>query len=532
MLDPRITGVTDVLGFGGVAATPGLSGEMGLFHIPHDSIDWALMNPPYSRPFKGRRQATKGLEKLRALAKRRGWRMGHGQAGLATDFGNLCNIRMAPGGVLSHVLPLNAAHGTSWQNWRKELEKDFEDILVIAHASADRLESMSADTDMSEMLVIATKKPSRPRQWQPTEIRCVNLTHAPTTLAQGYALAREIANLDSERPQGQLSHGTHARVPQTSAGSSWTAVGQRNADLIAVCVHLLHGQAYDPDTLKTRELALPMSTLGELAESGPTHHLIGYPKGSKPLGAFEWIPLSELDVKPTQQAMWSADGMRQVRMLTEPTHGGTVVDPELARRMTDQRSQWFVNRNLALTSQSLAVAKTSILAHGGSTWNGLREITPAHAQCVALFFNSTLGMLAWWPYGQKAQKGPRARVQVKGIPSLPCPAFHIDTPSAKRARLIASHEFDRLSQLDLQPFAFAFQDANRHQIDCVVANMLGLSGVHDGEDELVAFDYPDPSIEPLLARYRRLFCHEPTVNGRQPSVLKALATWEDESGFS
>ena len=104
LLDPTITGITDYLGYGGVAATPGLSKELGLFHIAHGSIHWALMNPPYSRPRKGRIQATTGLERLRPLAAKRGWKMSHGQAGLASDFGNMCNMRMAPQGVFAHVL--------------------------------------------------------------------------------------------------------------------------------------------------------------------------------------------------------------------------------------------------------------------------------------------------------------------------------------------------------------------------------------------------------------------------------------------
>ena len=69
---------------------------------------------------------------------------------------------------------------------------NYEDIVVIANTSIAELQSMSADTGMSEMLVVATKRESDSNGSDPTEILCVNLNAAPTTMAEGYALAREI----------------------------------------------------------------------------------------------------------------------------------------------------------------------------------------------------------------------------------------------------------------------------------------------------------------------------------------------------
>ena len=64
--------------------------------------------------------------------------MSHGQAGLGTDFGNMTNIRLAPEGVYATVLPMTAAHASTWKNWRQELEKDYRDILVIANTAANQ----------------------------------------------------------------------------------------------------------------------------------------------------------------------------------------------------------------------------------------------------------------------------------------------------------------------------------------------------------------------------------------------------------
>ena len=361
------------------------------------------MNPPYSRPRKGRIQATTGLDRLRPAAAKGGWKMSHGQAGLASDFGNMCNMRMAPQGAFAHVLPLTAAHAGSWKQWRAELEKDFQNIIAIANVSSAELQSMSADTGMSEMLVVATKRERRPNQWQPTEILCVNLNAAPSTMAQGYAIAQEIAAISADSKQGLLTHGNYTRTPQTEAGFPWGAVGNSNNELTAVSAALLEGKAYDPTTLTTHGLAVPMATLGEMADTGPTHHLIGYAKGNEPIGAFEWTPLDELPVGPAQQSMWSAESKTQTSIVTEPTHGGTIVDEDAASQMVKRRSRWFLSRNMRWTSQAIALAGTAKLAHGGRAWNAMQEISNGVGQCIALYYNSTFGAIVRTAYGQLTQ---------------------------------------------------------------------------------------------------------------------------------
>ena len=515
LLDPGVTGVSNVLGYRSVTPTEGAGGEEGVFHVMLQGIDWSLMNPPYSRPRKGREQATRGLAPLRAAAKRRNYLMSHGQAGLASDFGNLTNIRLAPGGVYSHVLPLTAAHAGSWQAWRAELEKDFENIVAIANVSSAELQSMSADTGMNEMLVVATKRHKRPKEWRPTEILCVNLDAAPATLAEGYSLAKEIAAIPETQVKGPLSCGSYIRFQHDGPGFPWSAVGNSNNDLSLVTAALLKGNAYDPATMTTRPLALPIVSLGDIAGTGPTHHTIGHLRGNDRIGAFEWWPLDELRGLISQQSMWAADAKSQTSIAARPTHGGSVIDLPLAQQLVEKRSRWHLNRNLRWTSQALAAVNTRAMTHGGRAWNALQDTTDENAKAIVLYYNSILGAIIRQGYGQSAQAG-RAPVQVDAIAGLPCPAFHADTPEAQRARDIASEHFDELARMELEPFAYCFRDANRHRIDSVVADMLGL-------------DPEDNAIQEMLARCRVLFCGEPNVNGRQKSILEALVGHKREN---
>jgi hypothetical protein len=518
LMDPEATGVAMVLGHQNVTAAPGIGGstDFGIFHVGLAGINWMLMNPPYSRPRKGRRQASTGLAPFRRAAKKKGYSMSHGQAGLASDFGDLANIRLAAGGIYSTVLPQTAAHAGTWTGWRAELEKDFSDIVVIANTASNELQSMSADTGLSEILVVATKKASRPSAWRPASVLCVNLAAAPTTLAEGYAITQEINAIPRDSQQGFLSCGSYVRTPQGKAGQPWGGVGNSNNELTSVSQALLNAQAWDPLTLQTHRLALPMAALGDLAEIGPTHHLIGHPKGAEPIGAFEWTPLADLPVEPAQKSMWAANAKNHTRIIAQPTHGGSIVDAELAKRMVDRRSRWFLNRDMRWTSQVTALAHTRQDNHGGSSWVALEQASKGVAKALALFNSSIFGGIVRNSYGSTQDAG-RARMQIGAIPGLPCPAFHADTEEARRAQEIAERNFDELANLTLEPFAYCFRDDNRKLIDNVVSEMLGL-------------DSNDNGIQELLEHYRWLFASEPNVNGRQKGIVSALAAYRAGQG--
>ena len=509
LLNPEITGITDMLGSGGRGLTPGQNSNNGMVRVPVGSVDLALMNPPYSRPRRGREQATTGLAPLRRIASRYGWLMSHGQAGLASDFGNMSNMRLKAGGVFAHVLPLTAAHAGSWTRWRREMVKHFEDIVVIANTNVSELQSMSSDTGMGEMLVVATKRETPLEGSEVDELLCVSLSAAPTTMAEGYALGREIAAIADDSPTGTAKWGNWALLKQNGTGAPWGAVGNHNVELIAVSELMLGGSLYDPATMKRHAMPLPMVTLSNLSNAGPTHDLIGHPRGGDGRGAFEWAPMSRLSAPLAQRSMWAADAQVQVKIEAVPTHGGTVVSHDLARRLVAQRSNWFISRNLRWTSQALAFAHTRNVAHGGRAWNALQNLDDEVGRCLALWNNSVFGGIIRNAYGQTTQAG-RATIQVIAIMGLPCPDFGSDTTAGAHARRVASLKFADLSELELEPFAYCFRDENRWRIDDVVAEMIGL-------------DPSDSDVADMLSHYRLMFASEPNVNGRNRGVLGALA---------
>ena len=246
-------------------------------------------------------------------------------------------------------------------------------------------------------------------------------------------------------------------------------------------------------------MPLLIVTLSDLAEAGPTHHLIGHPKGSEAIGAFEWTPLNELPTTPAQKSMWAANARTQLRIATDSTHGGTVVSNSLAQRLIAQRSNWFISRNLRWTSQAISFARTDDEVHGGRAWNALQNLDDEVGCCLALWNNSVFGGIIRNAYGQTTQAG-RATIQVIAIMGLPCPDFGADTKAGAHARRVAGLNFADLSKLELEPFAYCFRDKNRWKIDGVVAEMIGL-------------DPSDSAIAGMLGHYRLMFASEPNVTG-------------------
>ena len=507
LLNPETTGITDMLGSGGRGLTPGQSSHDGTVQVPVGSVDWSLMNPPYSRSRKGRKQATTGLESLRKTAKKYGWNMSNGAAGIAPDFGAISNMRMRNGGVFAHVLPLTAAHAETWQAWRTEIEKDFRDIVVIANVGPE-LDSMSADTEMNELLVVATKRESRPKDWSPTRVLCVNLSGAPKILAHGYAIAKEIESISSYDDHGVFDRGSYVHISPPSPGFPWFAAGNRNFEMTAVATALMRGSVYDPLRQTETSLGLNGVPLSKLADAGPTHHVIGHRNGYAESGAFEWHAIDEWSGVATHLSMWSVDTPDRRSILTKPTHAGVVIDRKKAQKRINQRSMWFMNRTLRWTTQMTPVAYTQNKYHGGRAWNALQDLDENTARCVALWFNSTFGAIPRYVYSQSTQPG-RATFGVKAIAELPCLDFGADNPRAEHARKVAKEYFTEAAELELEPFVYCFRDENRRRIDDITAEMVGL-------------DPTDPAVQEMMAHYRILFASEPNVNDRKPEVLEAL----------
>ena len=61
--------------------------------------------------------------------------VGHGNAGLASNFIDLAHAKVKPGGVLALVLPLAVVSGSAWSSARRLFARAYRDLIIVTIAA-------------------------------------------------------------------------------------------------------------------------------------------------------------------------------------------------------------------------------------------------------------------------------------------------------------------------------------------------------------------------------------------------------------
>ena len=519
--------------------------------IPEKSLDVVIMNPPYSRTRGGLPAFdVAGLSETDRKACQRRWRNltdqkpCSNQAGMAASFLVIARDKVKPGGRIGFVLPLTAAFADTWKQTREVIEREFEDILAVAVAAGKALgdKALSADTKMEEMLLVGTKKAKQDGIQSP--IHCVVLDEPPVRPGEatevGRAVLRAVDRLPAEVKQAKLPvtvGDVYSQVGkvirfQSARGQPWSPLGVVNHDLAVAAEGLKEG------VFGIHRLPVPMTTVGEMFDVGPTHHLIGHPVGNAPIGVFELHPLKEgthvlpvpmttvgelFDVGPTHDrighlagkdprgafefhslegesvpgsdlSLWAADGRTQTRLLVQPTHWGSGDAGKERETMRRSVSTLFYGRTTRWTSQALLAASTEHKVMGGRAWVSLSHADGRVKKAFALWANSIFGMALHWTKGQRTQLG-RSTMGIAAIRAMPCPDL---TRLPQEALEGAVKAFDALSGQSLDRAKNAHVDAVRRTLDAAVIKMFGLP-----ED-----------VEQIADDLRERWCAEPSVSGK------------------
>ena len=153
------------------------------------------------------------------------------------------------------------------------------------------------------------------------------------------------------------------------------------------------------------------------------------------------------------------------------------------------------NRDFRLNSQSLAACLTPEPSIGGRAWpNFSVEGDPRREEALALWANTTLGLISFWWVAGRQQQG-RAILTISGLPALPV----LDVRALDPRQLgIAERIFEDFRDWTFLPANEAYRDDTRKALDrAVLCDLLGL---------------PETILEPLDV-LRAQWCAEPTVHG-------------------
>ena len=476
------------------------------FVMEHGSADLVIMNPPYTRPTNhevatapvppfagfstGEEEQRRMSAALKEIYRRMPARVGHGNAGLASNFVDLAHAKVKPGGVVALVLPLALISGASWSKVRDLLRREYRAPIIASIASVGGFDrSFSADTGMGEVLVVATRRRRvRDRDGSDDGVLYVNLERRPPSIVSAVETARAVSTAPGTDHGwlmvGKDEVGCFIRATMEEGGCA----GVREPDVAAAALGLASGELRLP---RIAAIDLPLTTLGALGERGMYHLDIS----ALNRGPFEIRRLYSGRVASYPCLSRHAAG-RERRLVVDPDSQGRVRPGWNAKALQvwGTATRLHFNLDFQLNSQSLAACLTPTKSLGGRAWPNFAMREEAWQWAAALWANTTLGLISFWFRGTRQHRG-RACLTIKTLPSLPILDVELlDTSQIELARQI----FEELASSDFLPAHRAAADETRRNLDrAVLVDLLGLD-----EEVLESLDV-----------LRELWCGEPSVHG-------------------
>ena len=497
----------------------GVRGEVEVsdINLATESVDLVIMNPPFTRPtnheaaevpvpsFAGfrtsedeQRAMSECLARIRKTIDRPA---GHGNAGLGSNFVDLAHAKVKTGGTIALVLPIAAIQGGSWEQARNLLRRHYRDVVVVtiaASGSHDR--AFSADTGMAEVLIIATKRLTASPLV--SDALFVNLNRRPSNLLEAAEAAKLVTRLPETSLSGRIEAGdepigTFIRAPLAEGGCA--AIRES-----ALAYAMIAPKGGDVTLPRYRTgLSIPIVTLGEIGQRGLLHREIGnLNAGSPPFrGPFRVRPSSGHAGYPI---LWSHDAQRERYLLVEPDSEGEVRvgchDRAVEAWHTATRLHFTLD--FRLNSQSLGACLTPESTLGGRAWPNFQPLEQAWEELLALWANTTFGLMCLWWAGSRQQQG-RSVLTITSLPNLPA----LDPRSLPPSKVdAATAMFARFQEERLLPANEAYRDAVRHALDYAVLVEL--------------LELPEDILEPL-ANLRTQWCSEPSVHGGKATAPRS-----------
>lgn len=490
----------------------GRSGGPGspLVEIPDRSCDTVIMNPPFTRatnhegkqknsgvavpPYAGMgtSNADQRIMSLREGELARGT-CSHGNAGMAALFFAIADKKVREGGTVAMVIPASCLWGSSWEGVRRLLMDDYRNIRVVTIASPDVKKcAFSADTDMSDMLVVAEKE----RGCGTKSGLFAVLDGRPETPIEGLEIARAISGAGRLKTlEGGPAGGNRIRIGSSSAGTMinstlqaevWPVGIIRDLALAQIAFQLEQGVIWIPTGERRK---IPITRLSRIAEPGLLSRDI---TGAGKRGPFDVI--KHPNPTASYPCLWAHDAPRERAMMVspdselEPRHGVS------ARRADDAwdkyASRVHFNVNFRYNSQSLAAAYTEAPTLGGRAWPNLLFQDEKIEKAATVWLNSTLGIVSHWWCANKAQpgRGSISKAQQGMVPVIDAPGLG---PGQVEAMCGI---FDDMKNMDLLPINEILRDENRMEMDRrILSEALG--------------------VDPDIGLVRKKLAREPSVTG-------------------
>lgn len=429
--------------------------------------------------------------------------IGNSNAGFASYFVDLADKMLKDNGqsIMGFVLPITALTAPHWQKVRDLWAREYHDVIVVTIADARTEDcAFSADTNMAECLIIATKGISE----NTGRGTFVSLYRRPENHLEAVEIAKEIHSLRSIRqledpPIGGDSIKVGNEIGQVldcPLQEIWTATRIQDFSLIQSAYHLANGRLWlgtQPDFLE-----IPMVSVEDIATVGFNHRTIKDPS----FGAFDMKDgCSDTDLYP---GLWHLDSDNQRAMVVETDCHGVIRSGyyERAQEILVRSSRVHHNASLRFNANSLSAFFTERPALGISSVVNVVFANSDYDYVWTLWSNSTLGLLCYWMHSSKRYAG-RGRMELTVLHSLPTlNVKKLDETAVQNAKYI----FEEIKYKKMLPFNQMDDDPVRSELDrLLLSQVLGF-----GEDTHL-------KVHEGVRILRERLCAEPSIHGDKQS---------------
>ena len=488
--------------------------------IPDQGFDLVIMNPPFTRAgsdwegnsrqedyvkqFKGlstdlvtQKDMAKQLHRYAHAS------CYHGYAGIASAFAALADKKLKPGGVLALVMPLSAAAGLSWQEFRAMMSVTYTETTVVSIAAADDDDlSFSADTGMAECLIIARKLktsevPDQRAHFASLNRRPRGFAHA-SAVAKGISDPHYVRNIE-DGPYGGTSvmvgnelTGETLAGPCSPEGDAWSGSRLSDSSLGQTAFALSCSQLWLPGT--SAALDLRIVVLSVVGERGIYDMNIA---GKSPSAPFI---KTQPAATATYPSLWNHDSKEETRLVCV-VDSQLVVKPGMESKAAvvwATASRAHISRDFRFNSQPLGASFTEQDSIGGRAWPNVTFADKRFDYAFVIWSNSTLGLLSFWWHANRQVSG-RGTTTISAVSSLPV----LDFRTLRDEQLATAQTmFEEFRDKELQPAYLADADPNRALLDRrVVCDLLGFDEeVYRGVRRLAAKWCAEPSVHGGKAR--------------------------------
>lgn len=451
-------------------------------YVTLPELDLCVMNPPYVRSVGGNllfgsvpeADRTRMQTRLKQLV-RRSEVQANITAGLGSVFAAIGDRHIKPGGRLALVLPKALLSGVAWGETRQLINKKYRIDYVIVSHDAERW-NFSDSTDLSEVLLVATKNAHNGTPKGQYQTTAVNLWRNPTTALEALAVAAQI--LEGDPPDLVTGQGVaQLRINGYKAGEivsySWDEM-QRDwflpcafaqADLIRSAYHLLNGELKLPGVEQI--YSVPLTRLGDLGVLGPDRRDIH--------DGFELTP------SPTvYPAFWGHDAQSMLTIAQKPNqYLSPLPKAKPGRSLRKATDLWPLSGKILLAERMWLRTQRLVAVHLdqpvlSNVWwsfalNGEVNQTEA-SKALVLWLNSSMALLTLFATRDETRG---AWVDFKKPSLAAMPVLDVRKLTDEQRSTLAA-AYDRVCEQELKPLPDMANDPVRADIDAAIAATLGL----------------------------------------------------------